>query len=112
MFPLIGLHNETKEAAARMNNCPTFQRCKGQFEDLQAVKLQNENLRAFINEWELCLVGIKDVPPKNILESMFRGQLELSKKCKDLANFDFRLATNGPILGPMLTQMARSRRVD
>ena len=45
------------------------------FEDLVNVKLHADNLFAFMNDWETCLSGFKQIPETNIMESLFRKQL-------------------------------------
>ena len=55
-----------------------------EFEDLLGVTLRGDNLVAFENDWDTCLTGLKHVPPENILESLFRKQLEQSTQLKGM----------------------------
>ena len=49
-----------------------------EFQDLQAVVLKGDNLAAFQNEWDSTLNGINSLPGDEILESMYRAQVEKS----------------------------------
>jgi hypothetical protein len=40
------------------------------------VKLRGDDLRKLLNEWEMTLAGMKEVPQENILQSLFRTQIE------------------------------------
>ena len=42
------------------------------FRDLMEVKLLGDDLRRFMNDWEMTLTGMKKVPDETVLESMFR----------------------------------------
>ena len=44
------------------------------FRDLMEVKLRGDDLRRFMNDWEMTLTGMKKVPDETVLESMFRVQ--------------------------------------
>ena len=52
-----------------------------EFKDLLTIKVKNENPRQFINDWEMCLIGMKAIPSEDIMESLFITELE---KCSSL----------------------------
>ena len=49
------------------------------FKDLMSVELKNDNLVAFLTEWDTCILGMKKVPEEETLESLFVTQV---RKCK------------------------------
>ena len=53
-----------------------------EFEDLMNVTLKEDNVRGFINDWELCLSGLKTIPATDIMESLFRKQLDTSQQLR------------------------------
>jgi len=53
------------------------------FEDLLHVSLKGDNVRAFVNEWEAVIIALKVVPEENIMESLFRRQLEAIMQLKE-----------------------------
>jgi len=53
------------------------------FEDLLHVSLKGDNVRAFVNEWEAVIIALKPIPEENVLESLFRRQLEASSQLKE-----------------------------
>ena len=55
-----------------------------EFRYLLAIELKRDNLNTLLNEWESCLIGLKTVPPQDILESLFRKQLERSESLKGM----------------------------
>ena len=64
-----------------------------EFRDLLGVKLQNDKLRQFLNEWDWTLGGMEERPSDKILEQLFRQELEKSVK------FQFHLSVyNNEIL--------------
>ena len=42
-----------------------------EFEDFLHVELKNNNVRGFINGWECCITGLKEVPNELVLESIY-----------------------------------------
>eukprot|EP00973_Karenia_brevis_P040050 5531109-Karenia_brevis.AAC.1 len=46
-----------------------------EFSDMIKVELQSDNLIAFMKAWEYCLIGMKTIPPSDIMESLFLKQL-------------------------------------
>jgi len=53
------------------------------FTDLLAVTLKGDNVRGFINDWELRLSGLRTMPAPNIMESLFRKQLDTSHQLEN-----------------------------
>ena len=49
--------------------------------DLIAVQLQNNNLEAFLHNWETTINGLRKIPDEELMEDLFRKQL---KKCTEL----------------------------
>ena len=47
------------------------------------LSLKGDNVRAFVNDWDYTLSGLKHVPSEDILESMFRKQTEGSHQMKE-----------------------------
>ena len=47
-----------------------------EFRDLMAVTVQGGDLKSFLTEWDVIMAGIRKVPDEDILESMFRKQVE------------------------------------
>ena len=43
--------------------------------DLMAVKLTGDNLPGFVNAWNLCLMGMQNVPDDPVLETLFYTQV-------------------------------------
>lgn len=54
------------------------------FEDLFNLELKNNNTRAFLNDWEQVYIGLKEIPPESVLESLFRRQVEKTDDLKEL----------------------------
>ena len=54
------------------------------FEDLFNLELKNSNTRAFLNDWEQVYIGLKEIPPESVLESLFRRQVEKTDDLKEL----------------------------
>ena len=88
-----------------------------EFEDLQKVELKGENLRALVNDWDLVLCSLKEVPSKSILESMFRTQLNKAESMKTvLALYDQDITQKGAskdydrLLSMTRTHVAQKRR--
>ena len=52
------------------------------FDDLLHVKLQNDSLQQILDDWENVLAGMRKIPADEWLETLFRGQLELSAQFK------------------------------
>ena len=50
-----------------------------EFRDLQNLRLKGNNLRAFVDEWDLCLNGMQNVPPLAIQQTLFEDQV---KQCR------------------------------
>ena len=48
------------------------------FEDLVALELKGDNLRQFPTEWDKTLLGMKERPKDEILESLYRKQIKKS----------------------------------
>ena len=55
-------------------------------QDLLAVELKNDNLRAFLTDWELTLskMNPKEVPAAQVMENLFKTQLEKSDQLKNV----------------------------
>ena len=54
------------------------------FEELFNLELKNNNTRAFLNDWEQVYIGLKEIPPETVLESLFRRQVEKADDLKEL----------------------------
>ena len=54
-----------------------------EFKDLLLIKFKS-NLKGFIHEWDMTLLGINDTPKVEILESLFRQELEKDNSIKDI----------------------------
>ena len=66
------------------------------FEDLLALELKGDNLQQFSNSWEMVLAGIKEVPTEDILESLYKRQLQKSTQLeKAIALYDDNILHNG-----------------
>ena len=50
------------------------------FEDILAVELKGDNVRGYLNDWELTLNAVKEIPSEDILENLVRRQLEKSNQ--------------------------------
>jgi hypothetical protein len=67
-----------------------------EFEDLIAIELRGDNIKQFLNDWESCLINLKAVPPPEILESLFRKQLERSDCLKNVMSlYNLDITHNG-----------------
>ena len=66
------------------------------FQDLLEVKLQNDDLRSFLQDWETVLTQMKDVPEDQILEALFRKQVEQSVTLRDQMSYYNRLDIGHP----------------
>ena len=69
-----------------------------EFQDLLAVELKGENIRALVTDWEMCLAGMKDchVPAPAVMESHFRRQLEKSEALREtLALYNLDITQEG-----------------
>ena len=49
-------------------------------EDLLHVRLHNDDLRNFLNDWEHVLTGMRQLPDEELLETLFRNQLDKSQQ--------------------------------
>ena len=54
-----------------------------EYKDLFALEFKT-NLKGFLNEWDSVILGMKTVPAVDILESLFRAELEKDTSIKDL----------------------------
>ena len=62
------------------------------------MELKGDNLKTLLNEWESCLIGLKTVPPQDILESLFRKQLERSESLKGMMTLlNMNVTQNGEV---------------
>ena len=52
-------------------------------EDLIAVKMVNDDLRRFYDEWEMTLTGIRKMPDGEWLETLFKSQIKGHPELKD-----------------------------
>ena len=52
-------------------------------QDLMSVRLNNDNLRAFLNDWESVLAVMATAPTDDVLETLFRTQLSFSSSMKE-----------------------------
>ena len=67
-----------------------------EFEDLLRVDMRGDNLRAFITDWGLVLCSLKELPAKDIQESLFRRQLNnVESSNKMLALYDLGISQKG-----------------
>ena len=55
-----------------------------EFEDLLQVELKGDNVRAFQNDWEFLLSGLRHLPTPGIMESLYRKQLNESTQMKGM----------------------------
>ncbi len=46
------------------------------FQDLLAVHMVGEELRRFMNDWEMILTGMRKLPEEDVLETLFRRQIQ------------------------------------
>jgi hypothetical protein len=46
------------------------------FQDLLAVHMVGEELRRFMNDWEMTLTGMRKLPEEDVLETLFRRQIQ------------------------------------
>jgi hypothetical protein len=46
------------------------------FQDLVAVHMVGEELRRFMNDWEMTLTGMRKLPEEDVLETLFRRQIQ------------------------------------
>ena len=53
------------------------------FEDLMKVELKGDNLVAFENEWDMTLGGMAEIPAENILELLYKRNLDKSQQLKE-----------------------------
>ena len=66
------------------------------FQDLIAVRMHGDDLRAFLDEWELTLAGMNKIPAEEYLEPMFRSHIERHPGLKeDMAHYE-RLLVGHP----------------
>ena len=49
-----------------------------EFEDFLRVELKGDNVPGLLNDWDDCLLGMKNIPSPEVLETMFRKQLQRS----------------------------------
>ena len=75
-----------------------------------ARELKGDNLRALLNEWEICLVGMRKVPDDEMLESLFSKQLKFSKQFEQtMLLYQLGITQNGESRSyEKLVSMARS----
>ncbi len=60
-----------------------------EFQDLLNVKLQGDGLRTFLNDWDSVLLAMAQEPPVEILETLFRLQIQRYQPLRDqLAYYD------------------------
>ena len=45
------------------------------FQDLLAVHMVGEELRRFMNDWDMTLTGMRKLPEDDVLETLFRRQI-------------------------------------
>ena len=58
--------------------------------------MRGDNLRAYITDWELVLCSLKELPAKDIQESLFRRQLNKAESLKHmLALYDLGISQKG-----------------
>ena len=59
-------------------------------QDLMAVRLVNDDLRKFLNDWEMTLTGMRTVPDDKLLETLFIRELRKFTGFKaHMAHFDW-----------------------
>ena len=46
-----------------------------EFRDLQNLRFERGDLRAFINEWDACLYGMQTQPTPQVKETLFEDQI-------------------------------------
>ena len=46
------------------------------FQDLLAVHMVGEELRRFMNDWEMTVTGMRKLPEEDVLETLFRRQIQ------------------------------------
>ncbi len=49
--------------------------CITEFKDLINIKLKT-GAKGFLRDWDYCLLGMREQPPDNYLESLFRHEIE------------------------------------
>ena len=59
-------------------------------QDLMAVRLSNDDLRKFINDWEMTLTGMKAIPDVKLCETLFTRELKKYSGFKaHMAHYDW-----------------------
>ena len=53
------------------------------FEDVCAVKMAGDDVRALFDVWELCLTGLRSAPSDAVLERIFRAQIQTHHTLRD-----------------------------
>mgnify|MGYP003329461154 CR=1 FL=1 len=63
------------------------------FEDILHVSLNGNNLRGFINDWEMALSGMSSIPDESVLEALFKTQLLRADNLKEVlaATYNFSI---------------------
>ena len=61
---LIYQHYRTTEAEGQMLD----------LQDLMAVRLQHDDARKFLNDWEMTLQGMREAPTESVLETFFKKE--------------------------------------
>ena len=57
-----------------------------EFDHLINVQLDGDNLKGFLNSWNMTLSGLKTIPADDQLECLFRKELEKSKSFETIMN--------------------------
>eukprot|EP00973_Karenia_brevis_P063625 8844459-Karenia_brevis.AAC.1 len=80
------------------------------------VDLKSDNLAAFIHDWDYCLIGMKTIPPPEIMESLSLEQLaRCGHKKEQLALYELGITQQGKqrdydVLVHILRAHSESRR--
>jgi len=71
--------------------CNHFKVCETQgtiieLKDLLALSLKGDNVRQFVNAWNATMNLLQNIPSDDVLECLFRAQLEKSVQLKEMLN--------------------------
>ena len=58
-----------------------------EFEDFLRIELKGDNVPGLLNDWDDCLLGMKNIPSPEVLETMFRKQLQRSHMFEKTMSF-------------------------
>ena len=76
---LLGLFLKGRQILFRMYQHFRISEAEGSvldFQDLMQVRMKNDDLRTFLTDWEMVLTGMARIPDEDILEAMFKSQVQ------------------------------------